>query len=501
MPQTAETLEELVGSFTHDPEGFVYALFPWGKGELKNQKGPRKWQKKFLQELGKQLRANKGKENQVIQEAVASGHTTGKSALVSWLILWALATCPLTRGVVTANKASQLKNKTWAELSKWARLALNKNWFVVNKTSIESRHPEFANEWRVDAETWTKERTEAFAGLHNLGKRLIIIYDEASGIDDAVWEVTEGALTDTHTEIIWCVFGNPTRNNGRFHQCFTKFRNQWSQGNPLHISALDVEGTNKEKIQEYITAYGEDSDYVRVRVKGIFPKGSNLQFIASDIVEEAAKRSAIYTAYDPLIMTLDIARGGDDECVFGFRRGYDAKGIKFISIPGSEVRDSSKLVSKATELLDRYHPDAFIGDATGVGGPVLDEIRRRGYKVYQIQFGAASPNDKQANMRAYMWQKAKDWLYEGGAIADDERLKEDLTGPEFGHRLKDDALVIESKEEMKDRGLKSTDWGDALILSFGVRLAPRSKPRQAAQGMRTRREKAKNYNPLDGNRR
>jgi hypothetical protein len=493
MPEDELTLENDMGSFTHEPLGYVLYNFKWGEGELKDQKGPKKWQRKALQDLGDQLKKNKGKENQVIQEAFASGHGSGKSALACWLILWSIDTCPMTKGVVTANKASQLKNKTWAELAKWNRLCLTRHWHTMTKTSIQSSMSDLANEWRIDAETWTKENTEAFAGLHNAGKRLLLIFDEASAIDDKVWEVAEGALTDPYTEIIWYVFGNPTRNSGRFAECFRKFRSQWSRGNPLHIDTTKVEGINLTKIKQWIEAYGWDSDFVRVRVRGLFPKGSNLQFISNDIVDEAVSRQPFYTKYDPLIMTLDIARGGDDFNVFGFRRGYDCKTIPFISIPGSETRDSSKLVSKATELLDRYKPDAFIGDATGVGGPVLDEIRRRGYKVYQIQFGGASPNDKQGNMRAYMWQRGKDWLYEQGALPDDERLKEDITGPEFGHRAKDDALILESKEDMKDRGLTSTDWGDAWALSFAVRIAPRSVAR-ATPGKDTRRS-TKGYSP------
>ena len=203
--------------------------------------------------------------------------------------------------------------------------------------------------WRFDQITWSAERPEAFAGLHNKRKRIIVAYDEASAIDDKIWEVTEGALTDEETEILWLVFGNPTRTDGRFRECFGKQAHVWQLG---QIDSRKVEGTNKKLLQQMVDLYGEDSDYVRVRVKGEFPRASAMGFIDEETVYDAATREMPEIPKTaPLICGLDIARGGNDDCVFRFRRGQDARSIPPILIPGSEVRDSTKLISKVMETV------------------------------------------------------------------------------------------------------------------------------------------------------
>ena len=121
-----------------------------------------------------------------------------------------------TRIVVTANTDTQLRTKTWPEVTKWLRLLINRDWFKATATAVFSTETRHERLWRADAIPWSEENTEAFAGLHNKGRRVIVIFDEASGISDRIWEVSEGALTDEGTEIIWLAFGNPTRNTGAF---------------------------------------------------------------------------------------------------------------------------------------------------------------------------------------------------------------------------------------------------------------------------------------------
>lgn len=488
-------LEQDLGGFTHDPLGYVLYAFPWGEpgSPLEKKPGPRAWQRRYLKRLGDLLQKGAITAGEAIQMARASGHGIGKSALVAWLILWALSTFEDTRGVVTANTETQLKQKTWSELAKWHRLSINEHWFTFTATAIYSSDPDHEKTWRIDMVTWSERNSEAFAGLHNEGKRILLIFDEASAIPDAIWEVAEGALTDADTEIIWCVFGNPTRNTGRFRECFGKLKHRWDHE---QIDSREVEGTNKVQFTAWIEDYGEDSDFVRIRVRGIFPRASSMQFIDTDLVAAAQKREERYTRGDPLIMTLDIARGGDDSCVFRFRRGLDARSIPAISIPGSEVRDSMRLVSKAVELLDTHKPDAFFYDGTGVGGPVGDRVKQLGYEVIEVQFGASSPNPKYANMRAYMWAKAKEWLQAGGAIDKSPELEMDLTSVEYLHNSRDQ-LLLEPKEALKERGLASPDHGDAFAMSFAYPVAPKDTADEDRRGERGHQA---DYNPYDDER-
>src|SRR5215831_481107 len=212
-----------LASVSRDPLAFVMGAFPWGveNTSLENEQGPEEWQRDILNKIKFGLLD----VNRAIQLAVASGHGIGKSALVAWIILWSLTTCADTKGVVTANTENQLKTKTWAELGKWHHLFIGKAYFKLTATAIYQ--PDRERTWRIDMVPWSERNTEAFAGLHNKGKRILLVFDEGSAIPDKIYEVAEGALTDANTQILWCVFGNPTRNTGRFKELFTggKFSN------------------------------------------------------------------------------------------------------------------------------------------------------------------------------------------------------------------------------------------------------------------------------------
>ena len=470
MRDIEQELIEAVAGFDKDPLGYIKFAYEWNEGELSGEAGPRAWQSEVLSSIGNHL--NSDKRFQPLLVAVSSGHGIGKSALISQITMWGLSTCVDTKVVVTANTEAQLRTKTWPEIGKWHRLAINSHWFKFTATALYTSDPKHEKSWRADAVTWSENNTEAFAGLHNKKKRIIVIFDEASAISDKVWEVTEGALTDEDTEIIWIAFGNPTRNTGRFRQCFGNLRHRWIN---KQIDSRLVEGTNKEQISKWVEDYGEDSDFVRVRVRGVFPRASSLQFIPTDLVTQAMEREARCNVTDPLVLALDVARGGDDNCVFRFRRGLDARTLPPIRIPGSQVKDSMRLVSVAIDLLERHKPDAFFFDGTGVGGPVGDRIRQLGYPVFEVQFGAASPDPRYANMRAYIWARMREWLENGGAIHQDPILEQDLIGVEYSHNKKD-ALILEPKDKMKERGLASPDDGDALAMTFAFNIAPKIGP-------------------------
>lgn len=472
MSKAANNLElQLVNEIvacTNDPLRFVLFAFPWGSGELKD-KYPEDWQIKILTDIKNGLSIDKA-----IQEAVASGHGIGKSALVSWIILWAISTYEDTKGVVTANTETQLKTKTWAELAKWYRLCICKHWFELTATALYSRDPAHEKTWRIDMIPWSERNTEAFAGLHNQGKRILIVMDEASAIPDIIWEVTEGALTDENTQIIWCAFGNPTRNTGRFKECFGRFRHRWTN---QQIDSRTVSLTNKEQIAQWVTDYGEDSDFVRVRVRGVFPRAGSMQFIAGDLVEEAIKREG-YKAHDlePLIMGVDVARFGDDQSVIYFRRGRDGRSIKPIKL---REMDTMSLAAKVVEAFKFHRAAAVFVDGTGVGGGVVDRLNQLlGMAVVEVQFGAKPDRSMPGyedvayyNKRAEMWGHMRTWL-KGGLIPDDPELTADLTGVEYGFALKDgrDAILLEKKADMKKRGLASPDCADALAMTFAYHV-------------------------------
>jgi hypothetical protein len=467
-----QALVEQIATYALDPLGFVFFAFPWGEAgtELAAATGPREWQYTLLAELGRRLREGTEIGNLLpILMARASGHGVGKSTVAAWVILWGLATMPNARVVVTANTDSQLRTKTWPEVTKWLRLMISRDWFKATATAVFSAQAERERLWRADAIPWSEGNTEAFAGLHNKGRRVILIFDEASAVADKIWEVSEGALTDEGTEIVWLAFGNPTRNTGRFRECFGRYRHRWDVG---HIDSRQVEGTNKALLEQWVRDYGDDSDFVRVRVRGQFPQASSMQFIASDLVEAAVGREVLLVRDDPLIMGVDVARFGDDSSVIRFRRGRDARTIPPIKLRGV---DTMELAARVADESRRYRVDAIFIDGGGVGGGVVDRCRQIGLNLTEVQFGARSDRapvgqDRSigfANKRAEIWGALRDWLVRG-AIDNDPELVGDLTGLEYGYVLRDgrDAIQLERKEDMKRRGLASPDNGDALALTF-----------------------------------
>ena len=194
-----EQLADLLAECTHDPYKHAIASYPWGeKGTSLEKKALRTWQEEELKALRDHLQ-NPATRYHVYRLAIASGHGVGKSALIGMIINWGLDTMVDTRITATANTDTQLKTKTVPEVTKWARMKLAKSMFYVATTAIYSTDKEHTKAWRCDFVPWSAENSEAFAGLHNEGKRIIILMDEGSAIDDIIWEVIEGALTDENT--------------------------------------------------------------------------------------------------------------------------------------------------------------------------------------------------------------------------------------------------------------------------------------------------------------
>lgn len=475
----AETeLEDLVADCYADPLQFVRAMWPWGEpgGPLATETGPDTWQIEFLNRIGEQVRGRKFDGTHAvnaIRGAVSSGHGIGKTACVAWIINWIMATRPHAQGSVTANTITQLQTKTWAALTRWTKLSLCGHWFTINADKMY--HQSHKESWFCSCQSSKEENSEAFAGQHAKDSTSFYIIDEASAVPETIYNVAEGGLTDGEPMIF--LFGNPTRSIGAFHQAvFGQQRSRWQ---PVIVDSRESKLTNKAQIAEWIQDYGEDSDFVRVRVRGLPPAASDLQYIDSARVFGAQQRAASVLEDDPLVCGLDVARGGNDRCVFRFRRGADARSIKPIVVPGEQARDSMRLVTLAADLLNRdfngRQVQTLFVDGTGIGGPICDRLRQLGHhNVMEIQFGSEAPDPKFANMRAYMWSKTRDWLSHG-AIDSDSRLEMDLIGPGYGHD-KRDRLVLESKEHMKARGVDSPDDGDALALTFAVAVGPRREP-------------------------
>ena len=453
-----DELIELAAACTHDPLRWARMAFDWGIGELHDSEGPRQWQADVMTDIKAHL-SNPDTRFMPLMLSVASGHGIGKSAGIGMLINWAMSTCEDCKVIVTANTDTQLRTKTSPEIGKWSRLSITSEWFNAQSASVSSTDPQHSKTWRCDMVPWSEHNTEAFAGLHNQGKRIVLIFDEASAIADKVWEVAEGALTDENTEIIWLAFGNPTRNTGRFRECFRRYKHRWIC---RQIDRRTVDGKNKAKIQKWAEDYGEESDFFKVRVRGLFPSMSARQFISEADVSAAYGRSLNPRQYDfaPVILTLDPAWEGDDELVIGKRQG-----LAFHILRTIPKNDNDLIVAGIlARLEDEHKADAVFVDG-GFGTGIVSAGQGLGRDWRIVWFSSESGDPWCINKRAEMWKLMRDWLKQGGAIPDDPVLRDELQAPEVIPRI-DGKIQIESKKDMKARGVPSPNRADALCLSF-----------------------------------
>lgn len=460
----------------HSIEELVLFLFPWGKKgtPLEKYAGPKRWQLDVIRKIDQSFQSDEPKP---LYLARSSGRGIGKSALFGMLNVALMSAVPGITIIVTANTEEQLRTRTMAELGKWHTMAINSHWF---EKSVLSLHPSkwFAEMVRKElkvgtdyyyakAQTWSAENPDAFAGIHSdIGT--VVLYDEASGIDANIWTVTEGFFTDKAKHRLWMVFSNPRQASGAFFECFHRNSDYWDTD---CIDSRTVEGLDVDVFERIIAKYGDDSDEARIEVKGQFPRQGLSQFISTEVVQHATQREPFEDTGAPMMMGVDVARFGDDSSVIKLRQGRNAT-IPAIKMKG---RDTMQVVSEVLQLVEKYDVDHICVDGVGVGAGVVDRLKELGVACTDVQFGA-SAEDKLAyyNKRTECWGRMKEWL-DTGAIDNDDELFTDLTAPQYKYMGDNGVVMLERKDEMKKRGYKSPDVGDALSLTFAVRVARKDK--------------------------
>ncbi len=476
MPETAAPLSdvdlaEFVGQFYADPLGFVIAAYPWGEpGPLEQETGPDDNQREFLTSLGKEVEArgfNGADPVMPILMAETSGHGTGKSAMGGWIANWLMSTRPHSIGTVTAGTATQLEARTWASISHWTKLCITAHWFEVQSRQIFAKQA--PKTWKVVAQTCKEENAQSFAGQHARTSTSWYLFDEASEVPDKIWETATGGLSDG--EPMWFAWGQMVRNTGQFYRvCFGSEAARW---NHRRVDSRTSRFTNKALIAQWIADYGIDSDYVKVRILGLPPSASELQYIDKGRVSLARARTQVAFPDEPLIAGFDVSGGGKAWNVIRFRRGLDGRARAPIRIPGEGDPDRSQRVGVCAELLRdqrQGHRLAALFIDSAFGAAIAVRLRALGFEnVYEVNFGGASPDAHQLNMRAFMYAKAKEWLLLG-SLPDEDKLCEDLCLPGY-HLNQSGKLVLESKADIQERGEQSPDDADAFVLTFAQPVA------------------------------
>lgn len=466
-----EELAEFVSQFMYDPWGYALAMFPWGQPGTPYANwpdGPDVWQATVLRDIGAHMYAvDTGRTPAATtQIAVRSGHGVGKSWLIQLIIQWFLSTRANPAAVVTAGTKTQLETKLWRELNKNYTHALNAHWFDWQATSFSLKGE--GKLWAANAIPWSRDNAAAFQGTHE--QDVLGIFDEASAIDNAIWEAFEGAFTTRGG--LWLAFGNPTLETGRFAECFGRFKHRWLT---YTIDARTAKAADHAKLQEWVDDYGEDSDFVRVRVRGLPPKSSETGLISASLVAESVERDILEEFVPPTVPRvcgIDVAYGGASRTAMVFRRGpivREGKDILRFSEP-----NHMHLAEKIAAILSRERPDAAFIDAHGAGKGVYDRLIQLGYTfVIPCYAGDRSAVQEKLiyyNPRAEWWGRMARWLTES-KIPPDGDLRDELVAQpvhyDTGRRLQ-----LMSKEDMRELGLPSPDTADALALTFAQSVAP-----------------------------
>ncbi len=411
---------------------------------------PEPWQADALEAVGRHDRVS-----------IRSGHGIGKTTFESWLILWFLLTRQNCKIPVAANSQDQLRDTIWPEIAKWHRQlpdALKSMIDVQAERVVVVQDPEGAFAVRRTA---SKDNPEALQGFH--AEHLLFLIDEASGIPDIVFEVGMGALSTHGAKVVMA--GNPTRTSGFFYDTHHSLRDRWQT---MHVSCLDVPRAQGH-IEDIKAKYGDNSNAWRVRVLGEFPTADDETVIPLELVQGAVGRDVLPLQYYP-VWGVDVARFGDDRTAIAKRQANRLlEPLKFWS-----SCDLMATVGKIKSEYEATHydmrPTEICIDAIGLGAGVYDRCKELGLPVRAINVDeAAAARENCMRLRDELWFEGREWFQDRScSMPQDDALIAELTSPTYSFSSSG-KMVVESKADMKKRGMRSPDLADAFLLTFACR--------------------------------
>lgn len=299
-----------------------------------------------------------------------------------------------------------------------------------------------------------------------------VVLDEVAQMRPEVWDdILQPALSDRRG---WALFIGTPKGVNLFSQLFFAARDKpdW------HSALYTVHDTDAIDADEVIRLQSEMSEMSwRREYLCDFAAAGDEQLISLSDVEEACRRHLRRDQYDfaPVILGVDPARFGDDRSVIAIRQGLHCRPFRVYT-----KVDNMALAAYVAQAIEDTQADAVFCDA-GNGAGVIDKLRQMGFEVTEVPFGGRASRPRFLNKRAEMWSDMRDWLSAGGAIPNEVSLKQDLAAPTYSFDSQD-RLVLESKDELKSRGLPSPDLGDALALTFAFPVRrERSLIREAAR--------------------
>lgn len=435
---------EFAERYRHDPVGFVVNVL-----EVR----PDPWQARIMQDVADGVR----------KISVRSCHGVGKTAVLSWIAVWACCVFPAAKVIQTAPSGPQLWDALFAETKMWFKRLPPALLDLFDIMSDRIEHKGAAESIFVSARTSRAEKPESLQGVHAEEGIVILMPDEASGIPEPVFEAAIGSMSGENCCTI--MTSNPTRTSGTFFDSQTRLRGSWKT---YKISHEDSTRVSKQFVAEVAEKYGEDSNQFRVRCLAEFPKADDDTLIALELVESATERDIELDPEVAPVWGVDISRFGDDKTALCERFG------KVVPAP-VDTWQKLDLMSTAGRIKNRYDearvkPKFICVDVIGIGAGVVDRLREQGLPVIGVNVSeSASLKDGYVNLRAELWDSAKAWLEAKDCRlpAEDQDLVGELSVPKYKF-TSNGKLQLESKDDMKKRGIRSPNKADAFVMTFAV---------------------------------
>ncbi len=412
---------------------------------------PQVWQRSVMEAAAKGER----------RISVRSGHGVGKSSCASWLMIWFLLTRYPCKVVVTAPTASQLFDALFAECKRWIKELPSPLRTLLELKSDRIELASSPTEAFISARTSRAESPESLAGVHS--EHVLLVVDEASGVPESVFEAAYGSMSGHDATTI--LLGNPTRSTGYFYETHTRLRDSWWT---KRVSCEDSDLVSESFLTEMAAKYGMDSNAYRVRVLGEFPLAEDDTLISLHAVELAAAREVQQPPSVPVVWGLDVARYGDDCSVLAVRKGRQLQAL--------HSWKKLSLMELSGRVLDLWNttkvkPEEILIDSIGLGAGVLDRLRELGVPARGVNVSESpAMTDRYSNLRAELWERTKEWFTEEVEILNNDSLIADLTAPRYSF-TSSGKMLVESKAETKKRLGRSTDYADALVLTFASNAA------------------------------
>lgn len=407
------------------------------------------------------------------RHTIRGPHGLGKTALAAQAVLW----FALTRDgedwkvPTLASKWRQLTKFLWPEIRKWSRRL---KWDIIGREPFNDR------EMLIEG---LKLRTgEAFAiasdnaafieGAH--AKHILYVFDESKTIPDDTWDAAEGAMASG--EAYWLAISTPGEPAGRFYDIHSRKRgyDDWHVKHVTLDMAIAAGRVNEEWARKRKEQWGEESAAYQNHVAGEFASSDEDSLISLADVERANTRWEILNdenGWGALTgLGVDIGRGGDPSA-FAYRHGMAVRRIEQM-----HVADTMQPTGRIVAVLRENSKVIATIDVIGLGAGVYDRAREQGYKNQLIPFVAGekttitdSSGEMQfVDLRSAGWWTLRELLKDPDgeiALPPDDELIGDLTAPKW-REMSNGRVRVESKDDIKKRLKRSTNNGDAVMMTF-----------------------------------